>query len=533
MTRRLPFLAALGTFVLYAVTLSHGVTANSLALTAKVMGWDWTPMTGQPLLWLLTLPLRAMPAAGVPFCLNLFSAATAALTVGVLARTIQILPWDKPWENTSRLAGALPVLLACALCGLEFSFWQEATAATGESLDLLLPAAALWLLFEYRLHRDPRWLYAAALVWGLGMAENWVMLPALPLFVGGVIWLQKMRFFQVKFLLRMAGLGLAGFSIYALLPLVNGLAPHSPWSPGQSWIVSLRQTKYMILLPHQFWRMHRFLTLAVMVYYLVPTLPCLVRLRDKSTLDRPQGECFQIWIYRGLRVLLLLACLWLAFDPVNGPRQIVQHKFGGLLPMLTFDYLNALGAGFLAGNLLLSVSPRTLQRRRRSQDEIRWRQLAVRFAAGLIAVIVAGLAVRSAPAILHLNLHPLQSFGELAAGSLPPGSGVMLSDQPQKLVVFQAAQAHHRNRLDWQSVDTHALPTVEYRAWLERHHPAGWLTDANRHELAPWETVQLLEQISRTNRLFYLHTSYGRYFERFYLEPAGAIYEITKHKFAG
>jgi tetratricopeptide (TPR) repeat protein len=524
MTRRLPLLAALGTFVLYAVTLSHGVTVNSLALAAKVAHWDWMPMLGHPLLWLLTLPLRWLPAAWAPFCLNLFSAATAALTLGVLARTLQIMPWDKPWENTNGLAGALPVMLACALCGLEYSFWQEATAATGETLDLLLLASALWLLLEYRLRRESRWLNAAALVWGLGMAENWVMLLMLPLFVAGVIWLRKSRFFRLKFLLRMTGLGLAGCSIFALLPLANGLAPHSPWSLGHSWIISLKQTKNMVMLPYQqFWLTHRFLTLAVMVYYLVPTLSCLVPLRDEGTRNKPRLVRFQIWIYRGLRGLLLLACLWLAFDPLNGPRQIVQQQFGGLLPMLTFDYLNALGAGFLAGNLLLFTQG-TVQRRRHSRTGIRWRQLAVPFAAGSLVLMIAGLAVRNTPAILHLNDHSLQSFGELAAGSLPGGSGVMLSDQPQKLEVFQAALAHHRNRLDWLAVDTHALPTVEYRAWLERHHPAGWLTDENRHELTPLETVRLLEQISRTNRLFYLHPSYGYYFERFYLEPAEAIY---------
>ena len=89
----------------------------------------------------------------------------------------------------------------------------------------------------------------------------------------------------------------------------------------------------------------------------------------------------------------------------------------------------------------------------------------------MLVLVIAGLAARNAPAILHLNFHPLQRFGELAVESLPAGRGVMLSDQPQKLEVFQAALAHHRNRLDWLAVDTHALPTVEYRAWLERHHP--------------------------------------------------------------
>jgi tetratricopeptide (TPR) repeat protein len=537
MTRHLPLLAVLWMFLLYAATLSHGVTMNSLPLAAKVAGWDWTPAVGLPLLWLLTLPLRLLPAAWVPMGMNLFSAATAALTLGLLARTVQLLPWDRSWENTSRLAGALPVLLACVVCGLEFSFWQEATAATGEMLDLLLLAAALWLLLEYRVRRESRWLDAAAFVWGLGMAENWLLLLSLPLFVAGVIWLQVestkakrpdctplfaavviwLQKFRAKFLLRLAGLGLAGFSTYALLPLFNGLAPHSPWNLGQSWLVSLKQTRNVVmLLYHQFWLAHRLLTLVVALFFLVPILACLVRQRDGDIKSISRADRFQLRIYRGLRVALLLTCLWLAFDPVTGPRQIVQQQFGVSLPMVTFDYLNALAAGFLAGNLLL-ISQRQPQIKRRP---------AVVFATGLLVLIAAGLVARNTPTILRLNFHPLQSYGELAVESLPSGRGVMLSSQPQKLEVFQAALAHRRNAADWLAVDTQALPMVAYRAWLERRQPAGWLTDANRHELTPVETVRLLEHIARTNRLFYLHPAYGFIFERFYLVPARAIYEM-------
>ncbi|MGA3284992.1 MAG: DUF2723 domain-containing protein, partial [Verrucomicrobiota bacterium] len=548
-TRRFPLQVAMGTLVLYGVTLSHGVTINSLSLTAKIAGWDWTPMVGQPLLWLLTLPLRLLPAAWVPLGLNFFSAATAALTLGLLARTVQLLPWDRLWENTHRLASALPVLLACVVCGLEFSFWQEATAATGEMLDLLLLAAALWLLLEYRVRQKSPWLDAATFVWGLGMAENWLLLLALPLFVAGVIWLQvestkakgayytplfgvrmirlrRSRFFRVKFLLRLAGLGLAGFSIYALLPLVNGLAPHSPWSLGQSWHASLKQTKNMVMpLYYQFWVEHQLLAMAVVLYFLVPTLACLVRQRDEGTKNKSQVDRFQLWIYRSLRVALLLACLWLAFDPVSGPRQIIQSEFGVSLPLLTFDYLNALGVAFLAGNLLL-ISQGTVRRRSHSRTSIQLRQLAVPFAAGCLVLVIVGLVGRNTPAIFHMNSHPLERFGDLLADSLPAGRGVMLSGQPQKLEVFQAALTHRRNGADWLAVYTHALPTVAYRAWLERRQPAGWLTDENRHELTSLETVRLLEHIARTSRLFCLHPSYGYLFERFYLEPTGAIYEV-------
>jgi len=525
MNRRLPFLVTLGAFVVYALALNHGVTVNSLPMTAKVAGWDGTPLVGHPLFWLLTLPLRLFPDAGVPFCLNLFSAATAALTLGVLARTIQILPWDQPRKAPPRRPGALPVLLACALCGLEFNFWQEATAATGETLDLLLLATALWLLLEYRVRREPRWLNAATLVWGLGMAENWAMLFALPLFIAAVIWLRKYYFFRLKFLLRMAGLGLAGFSIYALLPLVNSLAPHAEWSWGQACRASLQQPQDMVLLlVNQFLRAQPVLAVGVILYFLVPVLPCLVRMRDTDMRNKPHLDRFQIRLYQRLRGLLLVTCVWLAFNPTIGPRQILQSQFGIWLPLLTFDYLNALGAGFLAGNLLLLAQGAI--HRRRSPAGIQWWQQATPFAAGSLGLIIAGLVAINAPAILHLNFHPLQRFGELAAESLPAGRGVILSDQPQKLWVFQAAMSHRRNGPDWLAVDTHALPSVAYRARLERRQPAGWLTDESRHELTPLETVRLMTQISHTHRLFYLHPSYGGLLEPFYLEPAGAIYEM-------
>jgi tetratricopeptide (TPR) repeat protein len=527
LTRRFPLQVSLAAFVLYAAAVSHGVTLNSLSLTAKLAGWDETPLVGQPLLWLLTLPLRLLPAGSIALALNLFSAATAALTLGLLARSVQLLPWDQPWTNENRRAAALPVLLAAGLCGLEFNFWQDAAAATGELLDLLLLATPLWLLLEYRVRREARWLDAAAVVWGLGMAENWLMQLALPLFIGGVIWLQGRRFFRLKFGLRLAGLGLAGFSIYALLPLVNGLNPHSPWSLGESWLVSLKQTKNMVrLLYYQFWMAHRLLTVVVVIYFLVPTLPCLVRLRDEGTNNKSGVDRFQVWLYRGLRAGLLLACLWLAFDPVTGPRQLVQHQLGATLPLLAFDYLNALGAAFLLGNLLLIFQGAVEERRRRSQSKIPWRKLAAPGAAGVLALMVAALAARNAPAILRANFHPLQRFGELAVESLPAGRGVVLSDQPQKLEVFQAALSHHRNASDWLAVDTRALPTVTYRAQLERRRPAGWLTESNRHELTQLETLQLLAHLAPTNRLFYLHFSYGLFFERFYLEPAGAVYEV-------
>jgi tetratricopeptide (TPR) repeat protein len=526
MIRRIPVQVALGALIFYLMTLGHGVTINSLSLTAKLAGWDWTPMVGQPVLWLLTLPLRLLPEAWVAVGLNIFSAVTAALTLGLLVRTVQLMPWDWPWPAQNRLAAALPVLLACGLCGLEFNFWQEATAATGEMLDLLLLAVALWLLLEYRVSRNSRWLDAAALVWGLGMAENWVMQLTLPLFIAGIIWLEGMAFFRRKFVLRLAGLGLAGFAVYAVLPLANGLVPHSPLTFGESWLGGLKQTKNTVLaLYYQFWRAHRILSVAVALYFLVPLLSCLVRLRDEGTANKYWVDSFQIWLYRCFRIVLLLGCVWLAFDPTTGLRQIIKNQSGISLMLLTFDYINALGAAYLAGNLLL-ISVRLVSPSGYRSPKIPLRRLVIPMAAGFLVLVTAGLMSRNYGAIARMNFHPLERFGELGVKSLPVGGGVVLSDQPQKLTVFQAALAHHPDAPTWLAVDTRLLPKAIYRDRLERRQPGNWLTGTNQNDLTSLEVIRLLEQLARTNRLFYLHYNSGLLFERFYQEPAGAVYEI-------
>jgi hypothetical protein len=66
----LPWVVAAAALVIYLTTLSHWVTLNSLPLTAKVADWDWQPMIVQPVLFLVTFPMRWVPAGHVPLALN-------------------------------------------------------------------------------------------------------------------------------------------------------------------------------------------------------------------------------------------------------------------------------------------------------------------------------------------------------------------------------------------------------------------------------------------------------------------------------
>jgi tetratricopeptide (TPR) repeat protein len=301
--------------------------------------------------------------------------------------------------------------------------------------------------------------------------------------------------------------------------------------------MTLRTTKHTILLFYsQFWMWHRYMGVVVLLFYLLPVLPCLIRLPDEGGYHKSLAARLQILVCHVSYAFLLLACLWLAFDPAIGLRQIMLRQLGYSLPLLSFDYLTALGAGYFAGYFMLVFGSNLREQYRKNPQfnrppfTPRWLRRSVPpFLRALPVLVAGGLIFKNAPAVTLVNRQPLQSFGDLAVRSLPAGGGIVLSDDPQKLFVFQAALARHSDRRRWLPVDTQSLPDPEYRAQLERKCPAGWLTGTNRHKLDPLEMILLLDHMARTNRLFYLHPSFGYFFERFYLQPQGAVYEMKPY----
>ena len=529
--RRFPLQVMLGALVIYTLTVSHGVTPDNLVLTGKVAGWDWRPISDRPLFWLFTLPLRLLPAGWMALGMNLFSMACGVVTLGIMARSLELLPWSRPLMTLGKWRARLPLLLAVAICGLEFNFWRAATIATGEMLDLLFLAAAIWCLLEYHAGKNLRWLKASAIVWGAGMTENWAMLLTLPIFVAALVWLLKFRFFNLRFILSMAALGLAGFSIYALLPMANGLLPGSPWNLQHSWTDSLDETRNMVVSIYRgFWLSHRMITLAIMLFFLMPLLAFLLRFGDDDTKNKSPLDQAMIRFFRGVRAGLLLLGVWLAFDTIFGPRQVVSRQMHFFLPLLTFDYLNALGVAFLAGNLLLIPRHENSGRRRTLARQLtEWLESAAApLLTVLLAVAVLGLSARNLQAIVLVNRQPLIQFGQLALHSLPPGGGIVLSDFPELLEVFQAAQAQTRDKQAWLPVDVESLPIPEYRERLQRLHASSWLMSTNRQNLVPAEVLQLVDRLAQTDRIYYLHPSFGYFFERFYKQPTGSVFELKR-----
>jgi len=161
-TRRiLPWLVAAAMLVFYAVTLNRWVSLINFGTVADISGWLWAPQLKSPLFYLVTLPLRMLPVPAVPIALNLFSAACAAMALGLLARSAGLLPHDRTEAQVVRerndfslltiRSAWFPPLLAVMLCGLQLTFWETATNGGPEMFDLLLFAFVVWSLIEYRL----------------------------------------------------------------------------------------------------------------------------------------------------------------------------------------------------------------------------------------------------------------------------------------------------------------------------------------------------------------------------------------------
>lgn len=519
--KKFPVQAALAALLVYFATLATGVTVSSLTLTAKVAGWDYQPLAGQPLFWLLTLPLRLLPGTLVPLGLNVFGAICGAATLFFLAATLQLVAWDRPLTTLPGWRARLPLLLGVGLCGLEFSFWQAATQNNGESLQILLLAAAIWCLFRYRVTESSRWLKIACVIWGAGMAENWAMILMFPFFLVALFWMGRERLLNRSLLIRLGLFGLAGFSILILPPIVNALTPGSPWG----WVESFRESFNAFKSPLKvvyavFWRSGKLAMLAVTIFYLLPMLPMLIRQPDTGTRNIAALDRYQIWGIRALRGAVLLLLAWLALNPAVGLREILREKFSLALPLLSLDYLVALAAAILCGNLLLSLSQ---PRQPGYEDDYRRSRPAPALpaiaCATLVIVIFGSLVWRNLAAITLPNRQAFSNFGANVLAHLPEKNGVLLSDDTLRMFSLCAAGGGTSHR--WPVINTEWLARPGYYHQLTNACPDVRFVSPGTNPTPVVNMAATLATLTQSNSVFYLHHSFGPWFERYYLRPAG------------
>lgn len=534
--RRLPWLIAGAALILYGLTLNPWIGPGSLEATTQMAGWEGAIPFNRPLLWLVSLPLKLLPATLLPVAANWVAALFAAAALGTLARCVALLPHNHTRE--ARMRGHadepllhirlawVPPLFAALLLGLQLTFWEEATAQTGEMLDLLIFATCIRCLLEYRLGLRESWLRRFALLIGVGIAGNWAMIGYAPLFLLALGWIRGLAILDARFLLGLMAWFFTGLLAYLLVPLVSQIQFGGDQGFWPVLHANLSSQKFGLLgLPRS-----KFLLLA-----LVSLLPLvLVGIRWTGTI----GSRFENLVKSATVILLQAAFLgvavYMAFDPAFSPRQLVRlDPQQGRLALLTFGFSGTLAAGYFAGYFLLVGGQKPSNARERSTPVPR---ALGSLAAGLVLLfslaVPVFLVLRNWPAIRAQNGPGLEHFAGNLTALLPARPTILLTDDP---ALQQLAQAYFRSR---KGGDGHLLfnsalaANAAYRQRLAREYGAHWpelARFADAHEGVAVPFLQLLNRAVTNQAAYYLNPAVNFITEQLYPRPVGGLYRLTAY----
>lgn len=538
---RLPWLIALGALLLYAITLNHWVTMGSVMTVAKVTGWDWhptwldwRPTTFAPLYTLLTSPIRLFPAGMQAVALNAFSAVCAALTLGLLARSVALLPHDRSRDQRLRdldssgvLTGfrtVVPQILAVLVCGLQQTFWEDATTANTEILDLLGFSALIWCLLEYRLSKEESWLTRFALIYGVAMTNNWALIGFAPFFLVAVIWMKGLEFFRWGFVGKLAAWFAPGLLLYLVLPIAGSVA-----DGGGFWHIlrlELSSQKTNLL----------FVPRWMPIIFSLPTLIALgfigVRWPSFQGDLSAMGAAIGNFGFRLLHLLLFIPSLWFFLDIKYSPRSLTE-----VIHFLTFYYMAAISVGYFAGYFLfvLTTEPMAVWARRAPLARFAaYVSLAILGAASVVAPV--WLAYKNAPRIQTVNRNYLKDYAVSLAQALPAKGAVILSDDHARLMLVKAAfQELGKSTADNVFVETDSMAYGQYLGYLAKLSQPAQNAIGTVSNLPPvidsLSSLRLLSLFKTKSNLsiYYLHPSFGFFFEHFYTRPRGLVFELSMY----
>jgi len=538
-----PWLVVIGALLLYGLTLNHWVSLRALPLMAQVTGWDWNPYSltwrtepMAPLYLVLTAPVRLLPAGWQPAALNIFTAVCAALTLGLLARSVRLWPHDRTREQRLQELGTralltfrtafLPALFAVLMLATQLTFWQNAITATGEMLNVLVFAFLINCLLEYRFSQKDRWLMISASVYSLGAANNWALLGFFPLYMIVVLCLKGIRgYFNQRFLTRMLVCGLAGLPLYLLIPnLGSGRGAHLDfWSLLHQELGA--QTYGLRLVPH-------WLVLVAAVPTILPLIFAAIWWPSFLGEVSPAGNVLTRWMFAVLHMAFLALALVVFLDFRFSPSVRMREQ---PISFLTFYYAGALALGYFSGYTLLIFGSTRLQIWER-------RTPLTKFLRGTLVAAVWVLAF-GAPALLVWDNFPhihagngrvLEQFSQRILDGLPSKKTIVLSDDPARLYLLQA-ECQRRGLVNPHIlIDTESFAHREYILHLLSQYPELRSVVTTNLARLPMvlgndNLVRFMYRVTQNYPVYYLHPSFGYYFEALYLKPRGLVYELKPY----
>lgn len=514
---------------IYLLTLHRWVSLLSLGTVGRVAGWFWQFPLDRPLSSLVFCPFQLLPAACVPLAMNSFTAVCAALVLALLARSVALWPQDRTPNQRVRERNEfgclsiptawIPPVLAVTACGLQLTFWEHATSASGEMIRLLVFACIIRALLEFRIDEHQKWLSRSALLCGAAMADYWLMIGYLPFYLVAIIRLKGWAVLQARFLWRMILWGMTGAALYLALPLLAALrSPAVAGFAGGLKIYLKSQRDSLLHFPRE----------ALLVMTITSVLPLAAisirwpARRRSSWDDSRVGAFITNGLFRLAHALVLVGMLWLALDPRYSPRSV---GFG--LPFLTQYYISALVIGYCAGYFLLIGTVRTPRA---------FASVTVSAFIVVLAGFTAAMIWRNLDQIRLTNGPAIREFARECFGALPSGPSVVLCDDPVQLSLLQAEAESRHGESSPLLLYPPSLPFAQYHWFLANHFTSRWpaLLAKNHEEKVDATTVSnLLCRLAKPGPLLYLNPEFGACLEWFAPKPDGLFCRLTERSGEG
>ena len=526
-------LVSLLAFFLYVGTLAPTVTlvdSGELILATRSLGVAHPP--GFPLYLLLAHLATYIPVGALAVRIHLLSALCGALAAGLLTLLVSeaILSTarhplalqkirhsrkkagrassGKPAaahdhdESETRMASiVVPSLLAGLLFAASRTIWSYSTIAEVYTLNTFLILLVCFMMVRWRRKNTPsidhgrsyddRWLFAAAFVFGLGLAVHHVtvglLLPALAAFV---LATEGWRFFTGKRLLYAALFAILGLSLYLYLPFAASRSPLMNWGDPRTlerfwWHVTGKQ--YQVFFDLSFARISEFFRLTLREYgYTWLPLPVFLSLVGF------------VYLFKRDRGLFLLLSLVVVFDVLYClGYEIDEDKDAYYLP--AFVAL-VVAAAFGARWLLLRLQTPALRRV----------PLAVLF---LCLAILPLLAVAgNFPYNNRSRYYVAHDYVTNILNTVEPG-GMLLTNDWQVYSPFLYLHHLENTRQDVVAIDVNQLRRSWYFDYLQQVYPdligrsqdkvSAFVEDLKNWEQNPDAYAQSAALAQRINTRFY------------------------------
>lgn len=537
--RQLPWLIAGAFLLFYLVTMSKGAglvggTAG-ITVIGKITGWDWQPFLQFPLYYLVTLPFHVLPVSLQPIALNAFSALLAAGTLGLVARSVQLLPHDRTKDQRERersrhglLTGSaawLPATAAAMMCGLQLLFWQNATNASVDMLNLFVLAWVIRELLEYRIDGRERRLVVLAFVYGLGVTSNAALIALFPFMLGALIWVMGRDFFRSPILLKLFTAGFGGLLLYLLLPALAVSSDKLELTFWEALRENLRTQKMVLQVGFN----NRLFPLVMCLGSLFPLILIGVRWPSNFGDTSAAGSLLTRMTFRVLTLIYIAAALAMNFQLRHAEK--AQTDTG--LSYHSLFLLSALVIGYSLGYLLVIFGKQPGKSWQRATPlGALVGKVMVGLAWLILPFVAGGLIWQNHAQVRSLNVSPLYDYAANVARQLPAEPALILSDD-NILLSLVADQLAGTGAADHWLLHTRSLSAPGYHRHLNRLSSGEW-------PVVPEQFVQqgtvadayLVKSVAdtATNRpVIYLHPSFGFYFEWFHPVERELVYDLRRY----